>query len=81
MTDSLFGIDPQGYKLWQGKTIYICTTPGMQLWYAFQCAKYHWFERPSTREEQKRVIKSFPSEVNNCRCRNCRYFRLVKKYE
>ena len=74
------GNDLFGYRHDWGKThrYYVCQTDGMRLWVALGLAVKTHHMRKHTREEYKEVVKSFPHEVGNCRCKECRYFRLTK---
>lgn len=58
---------------------WICKTGGMSLWVGLQLAtgELSWRGR-YTREEYKAAVKSFPYDAPDCRCKDCRYFRLTK---
>ena len=65
-------------SLWKTSKIYICKTPGMSLWLGLNCVRFALQDRRATKKEEAIIISKFPHEVTDCRCRNCRYFRLVK---
>lgn len=82
MSDKFFGIKSIDYEKWKGRTYYVCKS-GYQLWIAFECMnRQDWAYRGTTREEYKAVIKKIPYPPHpTCRCKDCRYHRLIKKYE
>ncbi len=47
----------------------------MPLWLGLQLISGN---KPS-REVLKQTIRDFPEDTNNCRCRDCRYHRMVNK--
>lgn len=74
---NLFGIKASRYmKAW----VRSCKTPGMTLWVALQLVNPRIIhQRNPTKEEYKEAVKSAPIEITDCRCKDCRYYRLVKK--
>ena len=77
------GNDLFGYRHDWGKThrYYVCQTGGMAAWVginSMSCINCANGNCKNTREEYKIIVKSFPYEVGNCRCKECRYFRLTK---
>jgi hypothetical protein len=82
MEDNFFGLGP-----FKSKRYWICQTGGMALWVGLMLVKTYTDYRNESdeikREVYKEAVRSFPAEiaeVNVCRCKDCRYFRLTKKY-
>lgn len=63
---------------WKPIKIWVCQSR-MQLWVALQLISIYVQDRKETKEELKEAILSFPESTNGCRCKNCRYFRMVTK--
>lgn len=64
--------------LWKTKRFIICQS-GWQLWIALTLIGKT-FDREPTKEEYKDTIKSIPGEPHpTCKCKDCRYHRLVYK--
>jgi hypothetical protein len=93
--DGLFGIPPfdsqnpwfwgapKDHPIWKTRKYYICQTSGMQFWTALtQIQCFACLERRCSnhREHYKAAVLSFPYEVGNCKCKNCRFYRIYKKY-
>ena len=71
------------FSKWRSKRIYMCKTPGFNLWVSWlligaSSSSYGWHK--PTRQQIKDGIKSWPwpEEMTDCRCRDCRYYRLTK---
>jgi hypothetical protein len=60
--------------------IYICQTPGIALWVSLHTVQTEWKTELNEREVRKAAIKSFKPNITDCRCSDCRYGRLVRKY-
>jgi hypothetical protein len=65
---------------WKVKRIYVCKSR-MSLWIGLESIMEHLNNEKVSRHKLKKIITNFPETTNNCRCRNCRYHRLRKKYE
>lgn len=66
---------------WKTNRYYVCRS-GWQLWIALELIQKTYGERHANKEERKEAIKSIPGEPHpTCRCKDCRYHRLVYKYK
>ena len=92
--DGLFGIEPldpenphfrktsEDDPIWKTRKYYICQTGGMPLWIGLQhmrCIDCMWGDCLHKRKHEMDSILSFPYEVSECKCKNCRFFRIYKK--
>ena len=87
----LFGIEPLDPEnpwfrkieandpVWKTRKYYVCQTPGMQLWCGLQIVSHTYGDRPPTNKERMEAILSFEYPVGNCRCVDCRFYRIYKK--
>jgi hypothetical protein len=57
---------------------WICKTGGLSLWVGLQLAIPTAINGRHTREEYKAAVKSWPYDVSDCRCKDCRYLRLTR---
>ena len=70
--------DNKELNIWTGKRM-ICCNSSMALWYALNAVPITCGElREVTRQEYKDIVRAFPKNTNNCRCKECRYFRMTK---
>ena len=91
--DGLFGIPPLDPEnpywrktspedpIWKTRKYYICQTGGMPLWVALNQMSVACLYRECNdhRNHYKAAVLSFPGTISDCRCKDCRYFRLAKK--
>jgi hypothetical protein len=60
----------------KAKRVYICKCR-MPLWVALQEMPIRVSRQGEvTRQEEKDIIKAFPEDIGDCKCRNCRYKRI-----
>jgi hypothetical protein len=65
---------------WKSKQYYICQTGGLGLWLGLNFINFRVLERREpTREEYKEALLKFPYEISACRCKDCRYARVLRK--
>ena len=75
--DDFFGINCDSSLMWKSKKFYMCQS-GNQLWIALTLMQYRGYDNSPTREEYKKVMKSIPYPPHpTCKCKDCRYHRLV----
>jgi len=77
IAESFFGIKPGDF--WKSTRLLICQN-SMQLWFALHLVNIDVYRKP-TREEEMEAIRSYPYDTGTCRCRNCRYHRLYRKFK
>ena len=58
----------------KSKTLVVCKN-GMPLWIGLDTMEVQ-LERALTNKDIKDAIKRYPGSVEDCRCRDCRYFRI-----
>lgn len=65
---------------WASRRYFVCQSR-MSLWIGLQSMLIRLgLDRDLTKDETKAIIQSFPESTNACRCFDCRYHRLYKKW-
>lgn len=74
--NSLFEFDKKA----RSKRLIICNN-SMVLWVSLQMLKYRLNPNKDITERRnyyKMLIRSYPYDTNDCKCKECRYHRFVK---